>query len=174
MIMIKGYSDLNLESRGCHPGSLEFRAKFKFNSDISSLFPYINAVAKKPLYFDKPHYIKFVFNEFFCALYPDNGVLALVENKDQAITAIKKLIEFLNDIYSRKDSIEPNYKKFKHIPALNIYKLLTKSNCKICGYPTCMSFAAELGKGEVSLDKCPDLCNCKDENVIKLRAMLFE
>jgi ArsR family metal-binding transcriptional regulator len=174
MIMIKGYSDLNLESRDCEPGSLGFRAEFKFNTDISSLFPYINAVAKKPLYFDKPHYIKFVFNEFYCALYPDSGVLVLVENRAHAIAAVEKLIEFLNDIYSKKDSIEPNHKKFKHVPALSIYKLLTKSNCKVCGFPTCMSFAAALGKGEAALDKCPDLSNPEDKNVIKLRAMLFE
>lgn len=171
--MIKGYSNLNLGSRDCEPGSLGFRAEFKFNADISPLFPYINAVAKKPLYFDKPHYIKFVFNEFNCALYPDSGVLALVENKAHAIAAVEKLIEFLNDIYSKKDSIEPNYKKFKHIPALSIYKLLTKSNCKACGFPTCMSFATALSKGEVSLDKCPDLSIPEDEKVIKLRAMLL-
>ncbi|MDD5772560.1 MAG: (Fe-S)-binding protein [bacterium] len=172
--MIKGYSDLVLESRGCDPGSMGFKARFKFNTDISSLFPYINAVAEKPLYFDKPHYIKFTFNEFHYALYPDNGFLALVENRAHAIEAIEKLIEFLNDIYSRKDSIKPDHKKFKHIPALDIYKLLSKSNCKKCGFQTCMSFAAALGKGEASLDKCPDLCNLKGENVIKLRSMLFE
>lgn len=172
--MVKEYSDIILERRDCEPGSLEFRAKFKFNSDISSLFPYINAVANKPLYFDKPHYIKFNFNEFHCALYPDNGVLAVVENKDHAIKAIEKLIEFLNDIDSNKDSIEPNDKKFKNIPALNIYKLLTKNNCKKCGCPTCMAFAAALVKGDISLDKCPDLCNPKDENIIKLKSILFD
>ncbi len=172
--MIIEYSDIILERRECEAGSLEFKVKFKFNSDISSLFPYINAVATKPLYFDKPHYIKFNFNEFHCALYPDNGVLAVVENKAHAITTIEKLIEFLNDIYSKKDSMQPNDKKFKHIPALNIYKLLPKNNCKKCGYPTCMSFAAALSKVEVSLDKCSELCNPEDENVIKLKSILFD
>jgi len=174
MSMITGYSNLTLETRGCAPGSSGFVAKFKFTTDISSLFPYINSVAKEPSYFDKPHYIKIVFNEFKCALYPDNGVLSLVANQDQAIAAIEKLIDFLNDIHSKKDLIQPNHKKFNYVPALNIYKLLPKTNCKACGFPTCMSFAAALGKGETALEKCPGLCNVNDENVIKLRSMLFE
>jgi ArsR family metal-binding transcriptional regulator len=172
--MIKGYSDLNLASRSCHPGSLDFRAKFRFNTDISSLFPYINAVAKKAFYFDKPHYIKFSFNEYSCALYPDNGVLALVENKAHAITVIEMLIEFLNDIHSKIDTIKPDHKVFKPVTALSIYKLLPRSNCKECGFETCMAFAATLGNRNIAIDKCPELANPENENVIKLKTMLLE
>lgn len=172
--MTIAYSDLVLESRGCAPGSLDFLAKFKFNTDVSSLFPFINAVAEKPSYFDNPHYIKFAFDKFKCAMYPDNGILSIVENQDQAIAAIEKLMEFLNDIHSRTDSIQPNHRKFRIVPALNIYKLLPKTNCKACGFQTCMSFAGALGKGETTLDICPGLCNDADENVTNLKSMLFE
>jgi acetyl-CoA decarbonylase/synthase complex subunit gamma len=41
--------------------------------------------------------------------------------------------------------------------ALDIYKLLPKSNCKICGYPTCLAFAMKLAAGKVDVDLCPDL-----------------
>ena len=170
--MITGYTDLNLESPGCHPGSVKFRAKFQFHTDISSLFPYINAVATKPFYFDNPHYIKFVFHDYACALYPDNGVLALVENTAQAITAIEQLIEFLNDIAVNINSIEPNHTIFKQVPALSIYKLLPKSNCQECGFPTCMAFAAALGKREIALDTCPECAKPDDEHGMKLREML--
>lgn len=172
--MKTAYSDLVLESRGCAPGSLDFLAKFKFNTDISPLFPFINAVAEKPTYFDNPHYITFRFNGYRCALYPENGVLSIVENQDHAIAAIEKLMEFLNDIHSRKDSIRPDQKKFKNVPALNIYKLLPKTNCKECGFPTCMSFAGALGKSEIAFEKCPGLCKDVGENVVKLRSMLSE
>lgn len=40
---------------------------------------------------------------------------------------------------------------------LEIYKLLPRSNCRMCGVPTCMAFAAEVIKGEKRLDKCPHL-----------------
>jgi acetyl-CoA decarbonylase/synthase complex subunit gamma len=43
------------------------------------------------------------------------------------------------------------------ITALDIYKLLPKTNCKKCGFPTCLAFAMSLAQGRVSLEKCPDI-----------------
>ncbi len=40
---------------------------------------------------------------------------------------------------------------------LEIYKLLPKTNCKKCGYPTCLAFAMALASGKTSIDKCPDI-----------------
>ncbi|MDR3602234.1 MAG: DUF3786 domain-containing protein [Desulfosporosinus sp.] len=40
---------------------------------------------------------------------------------------------------------------------LEIYKLLPKSNCKQCGVPTCLAFAAEVIKGQKRLAECPHL-----------------
>ncbi|OLN29063.1 DUF3786 domain-containing protein [Desulfosporosinus metallidurans] len=37
---------------------------------------------------------------------------------------------------------------------LEIYKLLPKSNCKLCGMATCLAFAAEVIKGQKRLDEC--------------------
>ncbi len=41
------------------------------------------------------------------------------------------------------------------LTGLEIYKLLPKTNCKKCGFPTCLSFAMALAAKKVSLDKCP-------------------
>ena len=40
---------------------------------------------------------------------------------------------------------------------LDILKLLDKSNCKKCGEPTCLAFAARVHKGEKNLRSCPNL-----------------
>ena len=37
---------------------------------------------------------------------------------------------------------------------LDIYKLLPKTNCKECGFPTCLAFAMQLAKKAVPIDKC--------------------
>jgi acetyl-CoA decarbonylase/synthase complex subunit gamma len=39
---------------------------------------------------------------------------------------------------------------------LQIFKLLPNTNCKKCGYPTCLTFAMKLAAGKESLEKCPD------------------
>lgn len=41
------------------------------------------------------------------------------------------------------------------LSGLDIYKLLPKTNCKECGFPTCLAFAMQLAKKAVSIEKCP-------------------
>ncbi len=41
------------------------------------------------------------------------------------------------------------------LSGLQIFKLLAKTNCKECGFPTCMAFAMQLAAGKTELDKCP-------------------
>ncbi len=41
------------------------------------------------------------------------------------------------------------------LTGLEIYKLLPKTNCKDCGYPTCLAFAMKLAAKQATLDDCP-------------------
>jgi len=38
---------------------------------------------------------------------------------------------------------------------IQIFKLLPKTNCKDCGFPTCLAFAMALASGKAELDACP-------------------
>jgi DNA-binding CsgD family transcriptional regulator len=76
-------------------------------------------------------------------------------DQNQARNFIKYLIDFLNDIYDQRDQLKPDFKTFSPASVLDIYKLLPQTNCKECGYPTCMAFAAALSKSETTPDICP-------------------
>ncbi len=41
------------------------------------------------------------------------------------------------------------------LSGLQIYKLLPKTNCKDCGFPTCLAFAMKLAAKQVELSACP-------------------
>lgn len=41
------------------------------------------------------------------------------------------------------------------LTGLDIYKLLPKTNCKECGYPTCLAFAMKLAAKQAELAACP-------------------
>lgn len=43
------------------------------------------------------------------------------------------------------------------LTGIQIFKLLPKTNCKECGYPTCLAFAMALAAGKAELDKCPTI-----------------
>ena len=41
------------------------------------------------------------------------------------------------------------------LSGIQIYKLLPKTNCKECGFPTCLAFAMKLAAKQVELSACP-------------------
>ncbi|MFN2126914.1 MAG: acetyl-CoA decarbonylase/synthase complex subunit gamma [Anaerolineales bacterium] len=41
------------------------------------------------------------------------------------------------------------------LSGIQIYKLLPQTNCKDCGFPTCLAFAMKLAAKQVELDLCP-------------------
>ncbi len=41
------------------------------------------------------------------------------------------------------------------LSGIQIYKMLPKTNCKECGFPTCLAFSMKLAAKQVELDDCP-------------------
>ncbi len=41
------------------------------------------------------------------------------------------------------------------LTGLQIYKLLPQTNCKECGFPTCLAFAMKLAAKQAELSACP-------------------
>ena len=154
-MFIKGYSELSLSRAGILAGGM-LGAHFRLDTNVSQLFPYINATFKDAKFFDKPEYILFHMNDIKCTLYPNDIIAAPFMDQGQALTFVNLLIVFLNDLYNKKDSLKPNFKKVSPVSVFDIFKLLPQTNCKECGYTTCMAFAAAISKSETTPDKCPD------------------
>jgi len=132
-------------------------AYFKLDTDVSRLFPYLNAILADAKFYDKPECVEFILDDFKCTLYPQEVIASPFTGEDQARQFAQRLIDFLNDLYNKKDSLQPNYKKFKPVPVLDIYKILPQTNCQECGFATCLAFAAALNKRQASPDQCPGL-----------------
>ena len=43
------------------------------------------------------------------------------------------------------------------LSGIQIYKMLPRTNCKECGFPTCLAFAMKLAQKQVELSLCPDV-----------------
>ncbi len=132
-------------------------AKFRLDIDISPLFPYVNSVVDDAMYFDTPHYIQFFYDGYWCTLYPEEILIASFKDREQALIFFDHFTGFLNDIFSRKDTIEPNYRIYNPLPVLDIFKILPRTNCRKCGFKTCMAFAGALSKSKTVPERCPFL-----------------
>ena len=132
-------------------------ARFELGGDLGPLFPYINAVAQRAQYYEKPVYIKFVLNDRLCAFYPDRGAFTPVRDLAEAMDFLPRLLDFLADVARRAPDLVPDHKKYKPTSAVDIFRLLPGTNCRACGYGTCMAFAAARSRGHSDLSQCPHL-----------------
>ncbi len=137
-------------------GRMTWGAHFEIEPDLKPIFPYINAVVPDARYHDQPEYVQFSFKGIGCTVYSHDIVAAPFDGRDTAQAFIRKLIDFLNDIYAGKNEIEPDYRKYRPISVMDVLKLLPRSNCKKCGYATCLAFAGALRQGLATPDLCPD------------------
>lgn len=157
--IISGYDGFSLTRAGilseCTRPSMA--ASINFFRDISPLFPFINTAIENARWFTKPDYIQFTRKEVQCTLYPDEAIVMPFSSKGQALLYINDLVIFLNDLYDHKDTVTPDYKKMaRPVSAIDIYKLLPGTNCKKCGFITCMAFAAALSRHAAAPHQCPD------------------
>lgn len=141
-------------------------AAFDFSMDIEFLFPYINAVAKKAHLYKNPPHIRFNFETALCVLHPCRGLVTPVDDSEDARALIIRLLSFINDIYHRKHQIPPRYKFFSQTAITQILKLLPLTNCKECGFNTCMAFAAILSRQQTIPGRCPHICRPVQEKAV--------
>lgn len=56
------------------------------------------------------------------------------------------------------------------LSGIQIYKLLPQTNCKDCGFPTCLAFAMKLASKQVELAKCPHVSEEAQEQLAEASA----
>lgn len=172
-MLVKGFNGLSLTTPACHPGSTVLMAEFHLDTDISPLFPYINAVVEGAKLHESPSCVIFALKKIEHSMYPDRVCAGPFVDREQAEKHVQGLIDFLNDLESRRDSIEPSFDAYRPpVSVLEILKLLPRTNCKKCGAATCMAFASALSKGELQLHLCSELQDKDAESYARLEALL--
>lgn len=142
-------------SPACHPGADMWSIKININKDIAGLLPLLNAELEKADYNHKAQVLIWKSGGKKYAFRPREISVAPVSDREQAPDLCGEAVAIVNDIWLRKDEIEPDYTQQELPTVMEIYKKLPRSNCGKCGYPTCMAFAAALRTGETSAADCP-------------------
>jgi len=149
--------EIELVSPPCIPGAAEWCARASLEADISEVLPYLNAELQGA---DYDHWVKVLIwkhGGHSYAFRPREIRVSPVEDRQEALNLVSKIIEKVNDIWSIREQITPDFKKITLPPLMSIYKLLPRTNCGECGYSTCMAFAADLREGKKQVEKCPVL-----------------
>ncbi len=147
--------DIDLYCPPCDPGSEAWVATVRVKADLTELMPYMNAVLKNSYY--DPEIPTLVWKEGAHKYFIRKNEFGInnLHDRAHAKRKIAKLVEQLNEVWERRDTIKPDHTSRKPPNVLEIFKLLPRTNCKECGMATCMAFAAALAQSDKTLKDCP-------------------
>ncbi len=154
--LIEDYQ-VQLVEPGCAPGSGRWGVQVSLSSDISAVFPYLNAVFNKTWYDHDGKVLIVREQEQAYALRSNEIRIARASDNSDARQITTELVEKINRIWRERDNITPRFSEKRLPTVIDIFKLLPRTNCGQCGNITCMAFAADLRLGAVPLEKCPFL-----------------
>jgi ArsR family metal-binding transcriptional regulator len=154
--LIEGY-EIKLVEPGCAPGTGRWGVQVGLPRDISAVFPYLNAVFNNTLYDHKNQILIIREQNQAYAFRPDEIRIARTDDPSHARQITAELVEKVNRIWQERDSITPRFIDKRPVAVIDIFKLLPKTNCRKCGYLTCLAYAADLRQGVAQLEGCPYL-----------------
>lgn len=152
---------IRLEQAYCHKPKGCYLARISIDFELSPLLPLIRPQVKA-LYFEPESGIlifKWPFEENFykVSLTRDEIKIGIVRDRQEAGEVMADLLIFLSQVYAQRKELKPDYSPVQRPPALAIYKILPKSNCRECGELSCLAFAGKVSMAEAELTDCPHL-----------------
>ena len=171
--LIHGYR-LDVATPDCFPETTLWRADMYLEGDIGEVLPYLNASLENCNYDHDTRVLLWDAEGRRYAFRPYEIAIAPVEDREQARVVADTVVDMINDIWNRRRAIEPSFEGKRRPPnLLDIYKLLPGTNCKECGFLTCMAYASELREGRVELAQCTQLSQPQyADNLVRLQGIL--
>ncbi len=164
--------ELEMFSPPCDPGSPVWGARLKTDTELAPLMPYLNAVKRNALYDGRVPTVVWREGAHKYALRGDTVSINNLKDRRHAERVAEKVIEELNELWERREGIEPDFTTRVPPKLLDVLKLLPRTNCRKCGQASCMAFAARLVEGECGVEECPPLLEEERRGELEeLRAM---
>jgi ArsR family metal-binding transcriptional regulator len=149
--------ELEVFTPPCEPGAERFSAAAHLSVNIREALPYLNATLRGAVYNRDVHVLTWKKAGHNIAFHADQIVISDVEDRDAAIQEMDGLVKLVNRTWERRGELTPDYEMHQRPTAMALYKLLPGTNCRLCGQPTCWSFALKLAVAQVELADCPPL-----------------
>ncbi len=141
------------------------------SGEIHEAFPYLNATLKGCIYNHLALTLTLKQDDKLITLHAHHITLAKIDDEKEAEEILEYLQDLVNETYQNRDNIEPNYSMKQELKASDIDKLLPGTNCRKCGYLSCLAFAFKLVRKQTEIIKCSPLFSDK---YLEKREVLFE
>jgi ArsR family metal-binding transcriptional regulator len=153
----------------CNASFESVHCKAHLNEDVAEALPYLNAALGGTQYFTDPPAVMFHHHGRIIKVGAREIAINALKDEEEADRVLAWLRSEINQAWENRETITPCFTGKEKPKLFEILKLLPKTNCKKCGQPACMVFAAQVMEGGRGIDACPDLAV---ENRQKLSAYL--
>jgi ArsR family metal-binding transcriptional regulator len=173
-MLLDQIKDLEIFRPKCDPFKEVLHAIGTFEADIAPALPYLNAELGGWDYDAVNHVLMLKLSQgTWITLHRHQIAIRGCRDMVEAHALAEWIKDQVNEIYARREELTPRYTGQAGLKVMEILKLLPMTNCKACGYATCMAYAAALREGEISLPDCPPLWEARyEEKRAKLQAYL--
>jgi len=150
----------------CNPSFQSLHCIAHLDQDVAKVLPFLNAALGGFEYLKDPPAVTFRVQGKIITVHPRKIAVNALKDEEEADKILEWLRREINETWEKREEIEPRYEGAPKPKILEILKLLPKTNCRQCGQPTCMVFAARVAEGAKGPEDCPPL---DEENKSKLR-----
>ncbi|UCD82940.1 MAG: Fe-S cluster protein [Desulfobacterales bacterium] len=149
----------------CQPGAMAVHCFAHLDQDVGEAIPYLNAALGGFTFTKDPPSVTFKVHGKLITVHAKKIAINALKDQEEATKIIEWLKREINSAWENREKIEPLYESAPQPKIIEILKLLPKTNCKECGQPTCMVFAAQMAEGAKGPEDCPPLDETRREQL---------
>ncbi len=148
---------LEIFNNECMPGAMSVQCFAHLDQDISPALPYLNAALGGFEYIRDPASVTFRIQGKLLTVHGNKIAINALRDEAEARKIVEWIRREINDVWERKDEIDPRFEGMPRPKVIEILKILPRTNCRECGSPTCMVFATLVAEGAKDSSDCPEL-----------------
>ncbi|MBT4503555.1 MAG: hypothetical protein HOC74_37840 [Gemmatimonadetes bacterium] len=162
--------ELEIETSTHSMDEFEYEVVARLEVDLGQVLPYLNATLSRGIYLPDEPVLSWRNEGHNIGFWPDRIAVDHLDSREQVDEAVGHLVKLVNDVWEKRDQIEPDHTTHERLQPLELLRSLPRTNCKICGESTCFNFALKLAAGQVNLEQCTPLY--EDRDLAEERAQL--
>jgi ArsR family metal-binding transcriptional regulator len=155
-VLLNGYRK-EIFRPACNPNFQSVHCYAYLDEDIREVLPYLNAVLGGSDYADDPPSVLFQIHGRLIAVYPKKIAINALKDEGEADKLLEWLKMQINEAWEKRHDIEPSYGVAPKPQAIEVLKLLPKTNCGNCGQATCTVVSFLVVQGAKGPEDCSQL-----------------
>lgn len=138
----------------CVADETKIRLIAHLEGDLGPILPYLNAVLPQASYTPAAETLTYMEGYRMIALYRQRITIAKADEIVDAWRTLEDIRQLAEQTWKDRHTIEPSFEIRKKPPAIEIFKCLPRTNCRLCGELTCLAFAVRIWTGTASVRLC--------------------